>query len=340
MDVFEKDEIYDICRNFSVEPIYIGELIETSRGPEDRRYNYNIDNKYFLKISNSSLINHKFLEDVESLIKRYRSIGVYCPKLHKTVDGNLSYSLKKLGEEYTCYLEDFSIYKLYEGEVIDYNFKKSVVEHLGILASNYTNLGLSDTKSMWSIIELGPLDKEVDEKQENIDMLVEALVSHGHKDLGKKLATLNIRARDNIFKNLHRLPRCVYQGDLNNSNILVDHGNNFKGIIDFNMFGTEVNINCFLNESMYYIKREDFEEMAPKKILGKILEIQEDLLSPILANYQLNEIELGLLKDYRYIIFTSFYPNTLLFIDLITGGRWEGKVIELLELICEMYSSG
>lgn len=31
-----------------------------------------------------------------------------------------------------------------------------------------------------------------------------------------------------------------------------DDNGHFKGIIDFNMFGTEVNINCFLNESMYY----------------------------------------------------------------------------------------
>lgn len=261
--MYKIDEIHNICKNVNIDCFKIGDLIETSPNDEDRRYKYNINNEYFLKISNNKTISESFLGDIERLIKRYRSIGVYCPNLYRTIQGNLSYSFKKDDMKYTCYVEDLSSYPLYESyNTIDYNFKKSVLKHLGILASKYTNVDLSEIKSMWSLIELGPLDKDVDERQENMDILIKTLLDKGYDDIATKLFILNIESRNRIRKNSHKLSRCVYQGELNSSNILVDEDNNFSGLIDFNMFGTEVNINCFLNESMYFIRKQDFEEMS------------------------------------------------------------------------------
>ena len=69
---------------------------------------------------------------------------------------------------------------------------------------------------------------------------------------------MNFSARSKIKDHISILPKCVYQGDLNSSNILLDDNNKFCGLIDFNMYGTEVNINCFLNESMYYLNERRF----------------------------------------------------------------------------------
>ena len=94
-------------------------------------------------------------------------------------------------------------------------------------------------------------------------------------------------------------------------------------------------INCFLNESMYFLEEQDFEKMSAKDIFSKMKNIQNSLLSSITANYNLNKNELEVVDDYKRIIFASFYPNVMLWINLITRHKWENKVIELLEIICE-----
>lgn len=334
--MFNRDEICSICRNFNIDCFDIGELIDTSRNDDDRRYNYKINNQYFLKINNTTAVNEKFLSDIERLIKRYKSIGVYCPVLYRTKDGKLSYRIEKDGLEYTCYVEELAPYSICKSQdKEDYDFKKTVLEHLGKLAANYTGNDLSETNSMWSLIELGPFDEEVDEKQENMDVLIKCLRDNGYAEIADELVQLNNKARDRIKACLGKLPRCVYQGDLNNSNILVDEDNKFKGIIDFNMFGTEVNINCFLNEAMYYLEEQDFEEMSAEDIFSKIENMQNSLLATITANYNLNEDELEIMDDYKRIIFASFYPNVMLWNRLITKHKWEDKVIGLLKIICE-----
>lgn len=63
--------------------------------------------------------------------------------------------------------------------------------------------------------------------------------------------------------------------------------------------------------------------------------IQNSLLSLITANYNLNKNELEVVDDYKRIIFASFYLSVMLWINLITRHKWENKVIELLEIICE-----
>ena len=132
------------------------------------------------------------------------------------------------------------------------------------------------------------------------------------------------------------MPRCVFQGDLNPSNILIDDNNDFKGIIDFNMFGTDVNINCFLNESMYYIEDKDLGLYSSSELLERMNDIQNKLMSRILEYYILNEVELATYEDYRFIINIGFYPNVMLMAKLLQEDA--EKVLEFLTLICNQYS--
>lgn len=97
---------------------------------------------------------------------------------------------------------------------------------------------------MWSLFDLAPLDNDVDEKQENLDMLVEHLTAIKEDSLAKELIAFNEQLRNRIKPIHNQLPQCVIQGDLNFSNLLVADGH-FKGLIDFNMAGTEVNVNHF-----------------------------------------------------------------------------------------------
>lgn len=333
--IFEKEELKMLYNKYNIDVSNIGEVINSSHGEDDIRLNYIIDDLYVLKINNSNVICEEFITNISKLVERYRNIGVYCPKLYKNKDDMYTYSFIKNNHHFTCYVEEFAKYKiLEEKENIDYEFKEKMLPHLGKFASKYTNVDLIETKSMWSIIDLSPFDEGIDEKQENLNTLVSCLNSNNYGLLAQKLIHLNINARLKILQHFNKLPRCVYQGDLNSSNILVDEKYKFKGIIDFNMFGTEVNINCFLNESMYFIRENDFDTLSAEEILIKMKDIQNKLLASICSNYSLNELEIDSLCEYNRVIFSSFYPNVMLWIKLINEYKNKEKVIEVLEMIC------
>lgn len=169
--------------------------------------------------------------------------------------------------------------------------------------------------------------------QENINLLCDAL---NDKALSKRIRFLNDQARNHIKKYFDLLPRCVFQGDLNPTNILVDDNNTFKGIIDFNMFGTEVNINCFLNESMYYFEDDDFKLYSVSELIERINNIQGKLMSRILEYYQLNDVEIAVYDDYRFIINIGFYPNVMLMVRTLQES--EQKVVEFLTMVCDQYA--
>lgn len=332
--MFTVEDIVEICSHFDVDCRDIGECIDTSKFDADQRYNYKINDAFFLKITSNKSINEKYLNDINRLISNYKSIGVYCPSLQETNKSKLSHEVVKGKYRFTCYLEEKSEYPLSEPQQeVDYEFKKQVLQHLGFLANKFTNINLSDIRSMWSLIELAPLDDEIDEKQENFNNLMNCLKENNHTELMSRLLVLNDVCRKRIEGYMPKLPRCVYQGDLNNSNILVDDIGNFKGLIDFNLSGTEVNINCFLNESMYFFKEKDFVDLSAKELYLKMTDIQKQLLHVVTKNYKLNIDELEVMSDYNKVIYTSFWPNTTLMIRLIDEKKHSHKVIDLLQLI-------
>lgn len=255
--MFTTKEIREMCSLYRVNCDEIGEVIDTTKDKNDQRYNYFIDNQYILKISNSEVIYEENMKEIQSLIQRYNEMGIYCPKLYQTEKGEFTGTYSKNEITYIFYLEEKSKYQSKkETRFVDYNFKKQILRHVGRHAAINSNRELIETKSMWSIIELSPYDEEIDEKQENFNALIKCLEEEKQNDLAKELSDLNEKAREKIINYMDKLPRCVFQGDLNDSNILVDENGDFQGLIDFNMFGTEVNINYFLNEAMYYFTKK------------------------------------------------------------------------------------
>lgn len=330
-----KQTVLNICNVFNIHPQNISDVIETSRSSEDIRYNYIIDKSYVLKINTAEMINEKFLTDINRLVEKYRNIGVWCPKIIKSKNDTYLYTFMENEKVYRCYVEEYAPYATAGENTDEYKLKKEMMWHLGKLASEYTDKDLASVRSMWSIIDLAPLDTDVDEKQENLDDLVSFLREKGYNYEAEKLDMLNETARAEIKKCFDVLPRCVYQGDLNLSNILTDDNGHFKGIIDFNMFGTEVNINCFLNESMYYISEEDFKELSANEIYDKMNRRQKEYLDEIFRYYQMNETERKCFIPYRTIINISSYPNVTAWKYLIDNRRYEEKVIQLINLLCD-----
>jgi len=326
--------IRSIGEKYNMSDVKVDSFFDTSHGEDDLRYNYVLDSKCVLKINSADMVTEDFLQGVNRLVEKYRAIGVWCPEVLSTKEGKLLYHFDEDGKHYHCYIEEFAPYEIAGNKVDFYGLKAKMLEHVGKLAAKYTGKDLVENRSMWSIIDLAPLDVEVDEKQDNLNTLVEALKAHGHSELATKIVAVNEACRNHIIGYFEELPRCVYQGDLNPSNLLVDEKQHFVGLIDFNMYGTEVNVNCFLNESMYYLRESDFAELSAGEIFGKMNCIQAELMEVIRKHYTLNVVEEKVYTDYKKIIDLSFYPNVMLWIDLLEKKKYEDKVLALLELLC------
>ena len=329
-----------VCMKFNIVAEKISDVIDTSRNEEDIRLIYVINDTWVLKMNTASVITEEFLLNLHDLSQRYRSIDVWCPDLRKTVEDTYLCHVFCNMRWFFCYMEEFAPYKTLDsymernGLTDEFQQKKKYLGHLGRLAAQYTNVNLVETRSMWSIIDLAPLDVDVDEKQENLNTLTECLNNCGYQETADVLIRANEQARNVIKKHFDELPRCVYQGDLNTSNILVDEQGEFKGIIDFNMFGTEVNINCFLNETAF-LQEEDFEGFSAAEIKNQMRRKQKELLDVILAHYAWNEAEKVCFSAYQKIIDISQFPNVMLWKYLLENHRQEEKVIELLQLLAE-----
>lgn len=171
----------------------------------------------------------------------------------------------------------------------------------------------------------------MDEKQENLNMLVEYLNSIGENALSEEVVTFNNKNRDRIKSVFALLPRCVFQGDLNSTNLLI-RDNKLCGLIDFNLSGTEVNINCFLAETNigfgYEIKNED----DPKVSLERVMKKQDKLLSIIFSDYTLNQVEKSIFHNYRNLIMLSQYPNVCEFIHYMKNG-YRDRVLNIIKEI-------
>lgn len=329
---FHENELSCILNHFGLIFQEITAFHDTSRGPNDERLNYILDDRYVLKINSPCAMWESRLQEINRLIERYRSIGVYCPALIPTTNGTLSCNWTAEDMEYICFVEEFAKYPLCEmGDDID---RKEVIEHLGILAARYSGVDLSETKSMWSIIDLAPLDTDIDEKQENTNLLVNALNDAGYPLLAEKANHCNDALRGKIMSVFPELPRCVFQGDLNNSNLIHDQMH-FAGLIDFNLSGTDVNINVFLNETQWFPEDDEFAQMTVSEIVEGIDTEQEKLLSVILQHYTLNEVERYALPYYKGIIDLFQYPNVCMMIALLKNDVYREKCVELIQTLVD-----
>ena len=330
--MLEITEIQEIMSHFGLSVQSVTNFYDTSHNDEDKRLNYILDDKYVLKINSTVAMWETRLQEIHRLISRYRSIGVYCPDLLPTLDGTLSYTWQKDEKEYTCFVEEYAIYPVIGwGKEHD---RKEVIEHLGVLATKYTDVDLSETKSMWSIIDLAPLDVDIDEKQENTNALIEALRKNGYDALAIRVDSFNKMLREKILAVFTALPRCVYQGDLNSTNELHKDGH-FVGLIDFNMAGTDVNINVFLNETNWFPEEAEFDSLSVEEIIAKQDAEQYDALSVILRHYKLSDIEKYALPYYKRIADMFQYPNVCSMVEWLSNDARKDKCAALIKAMVE-----
>lgn len=323
-----REELKLILENYEITNFKDYKVIDSTNN-DDYRLNVIVDKAYVLRINDTKAITEERLSEIDRLATRYREIGILAPKLYKNKIGTFSTNL----DNHICYISeylDFETEDSIDDENIRQEIRKEVISSIGRFSAKFSEVDISKIYSMWSIINLSPLDTDIDEKQENLDMLTAELRNLGEVTLASDIDTFNRCVRERIKTVLNDLPRCVIQGDLNDTNLLVKNGH-FAGLIDFNMSGTEVNINHFCCETNYEVEEDDFNTMTAEQIYEKMIRYQDELLQIIFNEYTMSPLEKKYLEDFRSICLISQYPNVMGYISLMHHNR--EKVIELLKLI-------
>lgn len=324
---------------FGVEGAGTIKLMDSTREAADIRLNYIIGKKWVLRFCNAPDMTEKRMGELGRLVERYRAMGYQCPAFVPDGGGTYLHPWKGL----LCYLSeyiDLPLARERDGEIEDSEGTRlalQVNEAVARFAEAYRNVDLSDTMGMYSLFDLNPYDalEGKDEKQDNFDSLMEALRGVGEEALAQRLEARHGDIRQKLKAVYRDLPRCVFQGDENLSNVLVDEGGNFAGFIDFNLAGTEVIVNQLANLAGFEYGDEEAPVGADVRLELALRGYQRDM-AHMLQFYHATEQELQAMIWYAWIVMVCQWPTASFFMYAIGEGTLKEEICELLSRIADL----
>lgn len=297
---------------------------DSSRGENDIRFIYVIKypnkEKIVLKVSKNSFTTPERVSGWAQLCKHYNRLGIYCPNIIK--NNNNEYCSEING--FLVYAEEYMKYKPLndDGRRVEGEEKHAheLYESIGIVAANPAPLVPWNTAYCL-------FDKfdESDEFDESLDCAVKVRDFYC-KEFPELAAYADdvfneyCRRRD-VFEPIYKsLPKAVFQGDINTSNILITKSGYFKGIIDFNLSGTETVLNYAFCESFECLNDDsEIVELLDQKALVKRDTITAKRLSWIGKYYRFTALEHKVWKDYYNIAAPFRWQYHCFFISLLSN---------------------
>lgn len=304
------EELLSLLALYGVNGMESVGLIDTSHDADDIRWNYIVDRKYVLRLTNAPEMTEARLHDMNRLIARYAEFGLRCPAFLTGTDGLFFHGWGA----FTAYLSEYADMPLAdEAELTSEQedaLRKEVVLSLAGFMERYKGVDLIPTMGMYSLFDLCPYDaaEGLDEKQWNMNNLTDALRKIGEDALAQKLEEKNQAVRARLLSVYKSLPRCVTQGDEGFTNLLLDRENHLAGLIDFNLSGTDVCVNLIANNADFDLDIFHDKPIEPAQTLEKALTNYRKNAAMILDVYHATDAERAALSDYAWIALASQYP--------------------------------
>lgn len=325
-----------ILQSYGIHEISDIRLIDSTHDEKDIRLNYIIDKKYVLRFCNAPDMTEARLQGLSRLVLRYRALSIVCPRFLPAPDG--------------AYLHPWHSLQYYLSEYIDLplasevtiqdedRLAREVDEHFARFAEKYRDVDLLDTMGMYSLFDLSPFDLEsgMDEKEQNFNLLIDQLNSMQRPDVAEKLQKRHQSVRERLRAVYKQLPRCVFQGDENYSNILIDTDQHFRGFIDFNLAGTEVIVNQIANMTGFDYDETHLSPVGAKHRLDFALNYHQRHMETIRRFYHMNALEQSALPLYEWIVMIAQWPTLCFFKKYLADPDLSGEIIELLCLIADL----
>ena len=332
--------VVDLLRQFDIHGAENIEFVDSSHGEDDIRHNYIIDKKYVLRLNSAKVMTEERLTELNTLIERYRSFGMKAPLFLKAENG--SFVVEQDGKN--CYLSEYLDLPL--AEDVKFRCREDLIRQrlvfISRFAQTFKNVDLVETVSMFSIFDLAPYDKlsglDIDEKQENLNQLVADLTQAGYVELAQKVNAKNEELRRQLKPIYKELPRCVFQGDENFSNLCVDENDRIVGLFDFNMSGTEVIANYLANNAFmghFCYEDEILDKHTPKEVLQILLDAFHQSTALIREHYSFTEPEYSAYRHYGKIAMISAYWNTSTFAEYLKQEKYKEKIAAIIAQILD-----
>lgn len=327
-----------LLSQFNFHSADVVEFVDSSHGEKDVRHNYLIDRKYVLRLNSAKVMTEERLAQLNRLIERYRSFGLKAPLFLKSKTGG--FVLEQDGMY--CYLSEYLDYPLADDvkHRCRDDLRRQRITFVARFAQQFKNVDLIETVSMYSIFDLSPYDKldglNMDEKQENLEQLAADLKQAGYEELAQRLNEQNETIRGQLKPIYKDLPRCVFQGDENFSNLCVDEHDQIVGLFDFNMSGTEVNANYLANSALggiFFYEDESLEKYTAAEIVRMILDAYRRSTKLTCQHYQFTQSEFQAYRLYSKIVMISAYWNTAAFGEYLKQERFKDKIAQIIERI-------
>lgn len=335
MAIPQYPDLVRTLKDYGIDGVCTATLIDSTHDAEDIRLNYIIDRKWVLRYCKAPEITEEYLRDLSRLVERYRRLNIRCPRFIPDENGVYLHTWNQLN----CYLSEYVDLPLADSRKLQNPDRliREVAESVALFAQTYKNVDLSRTMGMYSLFDLCPFDlpNGIDEKEDNFRHLLETLRNMGENRLAKKLDARHGEVRQKLKAVYQTLPRCVFQGDENFSNVLIDQDEHFAGLIDFNLAGTEVVVNQLANLAGFdYDEKNKVPEGAAKRLDAAIRYFREHA-APMLKVYHATETEKKAMGWYAWIVMIAQWPTLCYFRDSLTG-EMQSETLELLSLIAEV----
>lgn len=252
-------------------------LAEWEPGILPERYH----DRLVVKIADNSFTDPKRISMWKRCAEEYLQLGYYCPRILTTEAGGFPYVDYKgrrcviYGEEYSKYQSAESIGSQNVSRNGYYTYIDDAILMNARVAAQYFDY--TDYPSGYCLFEkFCPADPE-DEVLENAlewKRTADSLPAGLEARVERIWQRWN-RNREQLADIYPRLPRSVFQADINYSNCLLDDDGTFKGVYDFNLAGRDVFLNYLFREIPYVTttnshKTSDEEDFVVRSLLHAI----------------------------------------------------------------------
>lgn len=332
------EELLSLLSFYGVAGMERVELIDTSHDEKDIRWNYIIDRKHVLRLTNAPGMIEDRLHDMNRLIARYADFGLRCPAFLPGTDGQFFHGWGAL----TAYLAEYADMPLADevelSEAEKDALRREVVLSIAGFMERYKGVDIIPTMGMYSLFDLCPYDipEGIDEKQWNMNNLCAALRKAGEDGLAQELIAKNEAVRARLLSVYKSLPRCVTQGDEGFGNVLLDGENHLAGLIDFNLSGTDVCVNLLANNADFNLDVMHEKPIEPSETLEKALMSYRKNAAMLLEVYHATPAERAALADYAWIVLASQYPYASAFAKRLETEEARPSTVALLQQIAAL----
>ena len=290
----------------------------SSRGDEDLRLTYIVEfpnsDKYAIKVTKNAFTTHERVKGWAELIEHYNNLGIYCPKIMYNCFGEYSATV----DGYLVYAEEHMKFNPVAGVTNEKKYYRKLYESIGLVAASPAPL--VPWYTAYCIYDKFDEKEQYDENFECAikfrDYYCENIPEHAVQ--AEKLFDEYCRRREKFEPIYRLLPKSVFQGDINNTNILLDSTGDFAGLIDFNLSGTETVLNYAFCESFCSLKDDSEIDLLLDTEALKRRDVQTaQCLSWIGKNYTFTDNEREAFNAYYNIVapfrwsYQSFYMSIL-----------------------------